>query len=394
MPRVAFPYHADRRDLRESARTMCAAYPLDYWDQHDLDKEFVQEFFDEFVKAGFLGIMIPEEFGGGGGTMSDMAAVLEEVAAAGGGLNACSSVHVPLLCVPTILEFGTPEQKERYLRPIAEGNLFVTFGVTEPNAGTDTTKIETTATKQDDGSYLVNGAKVWNTGALRGDKVLLLARTSPQSEGRRSGEGLTLFMADLAGDSIDIKPIPKIGRNALPSCELFFRDHPVSADDVIGEVDQGFYHLLHSLNGERLLLSAEALGMGRWAIDAAVQYANERVVFDRPIGKNQAVQHPLADGYLRLLGASEVVARALDEYEERGGAAIGIIANAAKFLSTEAAFFCTDSAMQTFGGYAYAREYHIGRHWIESRLQRLAPVNNQMVLNYIAERALHLPRSY
>jgi acyl-CoA dehydrogenase len=373
---------------------MCSNYSLDYWEVRDQNKAFPEEFFAEFVKAGFLGIMVPEEYGGGGGTITDMAAVLEEVAAAGGGLNACSSVHVPLLCIPTLLEFGTNEQRKKYLPMVASGELFVTFGVTEPNAGTDTTKIETMATPRKGGGYLINGTKVWNTGAMRGDKVLLLARTSTPDSTQRSGEGLTLFMADLRADTVDIRPIPKIGRNAVISCEVFFRDHPVEQDDVLGTVGQGLYHLFYSLNGERLLLAAEALGMGRWALEAATRYANERVVFGRPIGMNQAVQHPLADSYLRLLASSEIVGRALAEYEAKGGGAVGTLANAAKYLTTEAAFACAENAMQTFGGYAYAREYHIGRYWIESRLQRLAPINNQMVLNYVAERALQLPRSY
>jgi acyl-CoA dehydrogenase len=393
MSKIEFPFHEDRREIRDAAIAMCRKFPLDYWEEQDISERFPQEFFEEFARAGFLGITIPEEYGGGGGTLADLAAVLEEVAAGGGGLNACSSVHIPLLVIPALLAFGTDEQKKEALPKIAAGELYTTFGVTEPNAGTDTTKIETKATRTETG-YLVNGTKVWNSGALRGDKIILLARTSTPSSSDRQGEGLTLFLADLQADTVDLRPIPKIGRHAVASCEVFFHDHPVRDDQVVGEVGQGFYHLLTSLNGERLLLASEALGMGRWALEAATKYATERVVFGRPIGSNQAVQHPLADAYLRLFAASEVTKRALDEYQEKGGAAVGILANAAKYLTTEAAFACTDNAMQTFGGYAYAREYHIGRYWIESRLQRLAPVTNQMVLNYVAERALKIPRSY
>jgi acyl-CoA dehydrogenase len=386
-----FPFHQERSEIRDVARKICAKFDLAYWDAHDRDGLFPEEFAAAFAGAGFSGITIPEEYGGGGGSLADMTAVLEEVAASGGGLNACSSVHVPLLCIPTLLEFGTEEQRHRFLPDIASGQLFTTFGVTEANAGTDTTKIETAA-KKIEGGYLINGAKVWNTGALRGKRILLLARTS-QPAGRRKGEGLTLFMAKLPELEF-IRAIPKIGRNAVTSCEVFFTDHFVDDCDVIGEVGQGFYHLLRSLNGERILLSAEALGMGRWALEQAARYGNERVVFGRPIGQNQAVQHPIADAYLRLLAASEVVNRALADYEAEGDSEIGTIANAAKYLSTEAAFAATESAMQTFGGFAYSREYGVGRYWIESRLQRLAPINNQMVLNYIAERALGMPRSY
>jgi acyl-CoA dehydrogenase len=205
---------------------------------------------------------------------------------------------------------------------------------------------------------------------------------------------MTLMLADLEPESVDIRPIPKIGRNALASAELFFRDHFVPDENVVGQVGQGFYHLLHSLNSERLFVAAEAIGLGRWAVAAATRYASQRVVFGRPIGMNQAVQHPLARSYLGLLAAAQVVYRGVQEYEEQGGAAVGVLANAAKYLASEAAFAATDTAMQAFGGYSYAREYHVGRHWIESRLPRVAPINNEMILNYLAERTLHLPRSF
>jgi acyl-CoA dehydrogenase len=222
----------------------------------------------------------------------------------------------------------------------------------------------------------------------------VLVRTGTPAEGEKKAHGLTLMLASLAGESVDIRPIPKIGRNALASTELFFRDHFVPEENLVGEVGQGFYHLLHSLNSERLFVAAEAIGIGRWALTAASKYATERVVFGRQIGKNQAVQHPLAKSYLELLAAAQVVYRGVEEYEAKGGQAIGALANAAKYLASEAAFSTTDAAMQVFGGYSYAREYHIGRHWIEARLPRVAPINNQMILNYIAERVLELPRSY
>ncbi|MBA2554704.1 MAG: acyl-CoA/acyl-ACP dehydrogenase [Geodermatophilaceae bacterium] len=383
----------DDLDIRSAVRAICAKYSLEYWGRADEEERFPEEFRTDFVTAGFHAIAIPEQYGGGGGTLSQLAAALEEVAACGGGLSATASVHIPLLCVPTLLRHGSEEQRRRWLPAIASGELFVTFGVTEPDAGTDTTKIQTFATRVE-GGYLVRGAKVWNSGALRADKTLLLARTSTPGSTERKGLGLTLFMADLHADTARIAPIPKIGRRAVASCEVVFDDHFVPEDAVIGAVGEGFYHLVGGLNGERLLLAAESIGMGRWALDSASHYARERVVFERPIGQNQSVQHPLAVAYLQLLAASEVVRRGLREYDEKGGADLGTLANAAKYLATEAAFTCTDNAMQTFGGYAYAREYHIGRYWIESRLGRLAPVTNDMVLNYIAERVLQLPRSY
>ncbi|EID76974.1 MULTISPECIES: acyl-CoA dehydrogenase family protein [Rhodococcus] len=386
-------YQKDRLELRDAVRKLCSQFSLDYWEEHDRTGTFPDEFAQAFADAGFKGIIIPEEYGGGGGKIGDLLAVMEEVTASGGGNNASSSIQIPLLCVPSLLAFGTEEQKREFLPKIASGELFVTFGVTEPDAGTDTTQITTTATPTD-GGWLINGTKVWNSGALVGNKVMLLVRTSKTEPDGRKGDGLTLFLTDLQVPTIAIKKIPKIGRNAVASAELFISDHFVRPEEVVGEVGKGFYHLLHSLNGERLILSAVALGMGRWAVENATRYANERVVFGRPIGKNQAVQHPLARGHLNLLAASEVLKRAAEEYELNGPGSIGGLANAAKYLATEAAFAASDDAMQVFGGYSFAREYHIGRHWIESRLQRIAPINNQMILNYIAERELGLPRSY
>jgi acyl-CoA dehydrogenase len=394
MTEFALPLHSEHSELRNAVRALCKNYPATYWEEQDYRKTFPEKFYKEMAGAGFLGVIIPEAYCGGGGTLSEAAAVLEEVAASGGGLNAASAAHIPLLCVPTLLAFGTEEQKQAVLPALANGELYVTFGVTEPDAGTDTTNISTRATPQEGGRYLLNGTKVWNSGASVGDQIMLLARTSTPPKGGKQSRGLTLFLTDLRADTIDIRPIPKIGRNAIESCEVTFRDHPVADHDVVGTVGEGFYHLLHSLNGERLLLAAEALGVGRWALQNASRYARERVVFDRPIGMNQGVQHPLADAFLRLLAASEIVRSGLATYERDGAVAAGMLANAAKYLASEAAFACTDHAMQTFGGYGYAREYHIGRLWIESRLQRVAPVNNQMVLNYIAERVLKLPRSY
>jgi acyl-CoA dehydrogenase len=387
-----FPQHLQRLELRQAVRALCQKYSLEYWDQHDRDKIFPEEWAIDFAAAGFKGAMIPTEFGGGGGEIGDSVVICEEVAAAGGGINAFSSVNIPLLCVPALLAFGTDEQKQEFLPKIATGDLFVTFGVTEPDAGTDTTRIRTAARQNGVGKWLINGTKVWNSGALRGDKILVLVRTSEPAQ--RRGQGLTLFLTDLRAATISIRPIPKIGRNAVASAEVFFTDHPVNEGEVIGTVGEGFYHLLNSLNGERLLLSGVALGMGRWALENATNYAQNRRVFDRAIGQNQAVQHPLARGYMHLLAASEVLAAAVNEYETKGPAAAGALANTAKYLSSEAAFNIADDAMQIYGGYSFAREYHIGRHWIESRLQRIAPVNNQMVLNYIAERMLELPRSY
>jgi acyl-CoA dehydrogenase len=388
-----FPHLEISREVREAVRDLCSKFPADYWEEHDRDHVYAADFVKDFADAGFLGILIPEEYGGGGGTVADFCAALEEVAASGGAMNAASSVHVPMLCVPTLLAFGSDQQRRAYLPKIAAGELLVTFGVTEPDAGTDTTKISLAAKKVADG-WVLNGQKVWNSGAAYAQKVLVLTRTSTPGPGDRKGDGLTLFLTDIQAPTVDIRPIPKIGRNAFGSAEVYFQDHPVTREEMVGEEGKGFYHLLHSLNVERLYLSSVAMGIGRWCLDSATRYANEREVFGRPIGKNQAVAHPLAAGYLSLFAAAHVLQSAIKECAEKGAGAIGPAANAAKYLTSEAAWRIADDAMQTFGGYSFAREYHIGRHWTEVRLQRIAPVNNQMVLNYVSERVLGLPRSY
>jgi len=390
---VALPSHAVAQEVRDGVQAICSRFNLDYWDFCDHEEQFPGEFGEAFFQAGFGAITIPENYGGAGGTLTMLAAALEEVAY-GGGLNATAAVHIPLLCVPTLLRFGTEEQKRVLLPKVACGDMFVTLGVLEPDAGTEITRIATKATPVA-GGYVISGTKVWNSGALVGDKVMVLARTSEPADPQRRGAGLTLFMAPLSGDTIDIKPIAKLVRRAVVSCEVFFNEHFVSENEVIGTVDEGFYHLQASLNRERLLVASEALGMGRWALEAGSTYASKRMAFGRPVGQNQAVAHPLADGYLRLLAAAEVVHRGLTEFENCADfMQISALANAAKYVATEAAFACNEAAMQAFGSNSFARENHIGRYWTESQLLRLAPIENQMILNLVAENQLKLPRSY
>jgi acyl-CoA dehydrogenase len=391
---LLLPGWEETRDVRDAVGQICSNYAEDYWEERDRLGEFPEDFFQSFADAGFLGINIPEQYGGGGGSLRQLAAALETVAASGGAINACSTVHIPLLCVPALLNHGTEEQKQEFLPAIARGSLFVSFGVTEPDAGTETTKISTRAVRQSDGSYVINGSKVWNSGAMRANKILIVARTSDPDANQKRAHGLTLFLTDIESAGVTIRPIRKIGRNAVGSAEVFFNDLRVRADEVIGEVDRGFYHLLESLNGERLYVSSEAIGVGRWAVRNGARYAAERIVFDRPIGQNQAVQHPLAKAYAHLVAASEVLHRAIAQYEQFGPRAAGTLANLAKYLSSEAAYAATDSAMQVFGGYSFAREYNVGRYWIESRLLRIAPINNEVILSFLAENELKLPRSY
>lgn len=272
--------------------------------------------------------------------------------------------------------------------------MLTSFGVTEPDAGSDTTRITTRATKVD-GGYVVNGQKTWNSGALQADRILLLARTSPRDEEHKTA-GMSLFFAALKEQSgVTIRPIPKIGRHAVASCDVIFENFFIPEDDLLGEEGMGFRYILSGLNSERILIASEALGIGQWALERATAYAKQRVVFDRPIGMNQAVQHPLAKDHIALQAAQLAVQSAIDAFD--GGEnpkRVGELANMAKYLASEAAFQTTDDCMQTHGGYSFAREYHVGRYWIESRLMRVAPISNQMVLNYVGEHILKLPRSY
>ncbi|KAA0120642.1 acyl-CoA dehydrogenase family protein [Mycolicibacterium sp. P9-22] len=381
--------------IRESVRSLNAKYPLEYWSDLERKHEFPQEYFDDFVKAGWTTMTVPEEFGGGGATVSQASAMLEEVGASGGATAACSTVHSSHIALISLIKYGSDTIKERYLQRMVDGELAVSFGVTEPNAGTDTSRIATTAIRQGD-KYIVNGQKVWNSHAQRAEKCLLLCRTSPrEGDGGKSMDGMSMFMADLKVPQVTIQPISKLGRNAVDSNEVFFDDLPVDVDDLVGTEGRGFHQIMPSVNTERIFLAAECIGMGRWCLERAVEYAGERVVFDRPIGKNQSVAHPLAQSYIELSGAALAVREAAEAYD--AGAApkeVGRLANVAKFLASEAAFKVADNAMQVFGGYSFATEYHIGRHWIELRPHRIAPVNNQMVLNFVSEKVLGLPRSY
>jgi acyl-CoA dehydrogenase len=381
--------------IRESVRAINAKYPLEYWQEKEERCEFPQEYFDDFVRAGWTTMTVPEEYGGGGATLSQATAMAEEVGAGGGATAACSTVHSSHVALASIIKYGTPELQERYLGRMVAGELAVSFGVTEPNAGTDTTRIATTAVKDGD-HYIVNGQKIWNSQAQRAEKCLLLCRTSPRgASGAAPPEGLTMLMADLKVPQVTIRRIHKLGRNAVDSNEVWFDNLPVDASDLVGTEGKGFYQILASVNSERIMLAAECVGMGRWCLERGVQYANERVVFDRTIGKNQSVQHPLAQSYIELHAAALAVREAAEAYDSGAPAKeVGRLANAAKYLASEAAFKTADAVMQIHGGYSFASEFHIGRHWIELRPHRIAPVNNQMVLNFIAEKVLGLEKSY
>ncbi len=379
------------RDIREGVRRACTPYDDAYWRDLDARHEFPWAFYEAMAEGGWIGVAMPEAYGGGGLGITEASIVLEEVAASGAAMNGCSALHTSIFGMNPVVKHGSDFLRDTYLPDVVAGRLHVAFGVTEPDAGTDTTAI-TTRARLDGDRYLVRGRKVWTTKAPYCQKVLLLVRTTPIDEVERKTHGLTLLLADLQSPQVEITPISKTGRNAVVSCEVTYDDLEVPVDHRIGEEGKGFHYLLDGLNPERILIAAEAVGIGRVAIERAVAYANERVVYGRPIGKNQGIAFPLADAYAHLHAASLVVREAGWRYDQ--GLPCGEQANTAKYLAAEAAFDAADRAMQTFGGFGYATEYDIERYWKESRLMRLAPVPQEMVLNYLAEHVLGLPRSY
>jgi acyl-CoA dehydrogenase len=378
-------------DIREGIRRICRDFDDEYWAACDHEHRFPWDFYSAVAKAGWVGIAIPEEYGGGGCGITEASILLEEVAASGAAMNGASSIHLSVFGMNPVVRFGSKELKQRYLPRVASGDLHVAFGVTEPDAGTDTTAI-TTRARRDGDRYLVRGRKVWTSKAMDAEKVLLLVRTTPLEECAKRTDGMTLLLADLQRPEVDIKPIEKLGRNAVSSCEVIYDDLPVDVADRVGEEGQGFKALLHGLNPERILIASEALGTGRAALRRAVGYATERTVYGRPIGRNQGVAFPLAEAHMRLRAAELVIRDASARYD--AGLHCGEQANSAKFLAADAGFFAADRAMQTHGGFGYAEEYHVSRYWREARLLQIAPLPQEMVLNYVAEHVLGLPRSY
>ena len=377
--------------IREGVRRVCSKFDDAYWRRCDAEHEFPWAFYDAMAEGGWVGIAIPEEWGGGGQGITEASIVLEEVAASGAAMNGCSALHLSIFGMNPVVKHGSDWMKLTYLPQVVDGSLHVAFGVTEPDAGTDTTSITTTA-RRVDGGYLVRGRKVWTTKALLCQKVLLLVRTTPLADVARRTDGMTLFLADLQKPEVDIRAIDKLGRNAVVSCEVRYDDLFVAEEDRVGEEGRGFSYLLDGLNPERILVAAEALGIGRVAIKRAVQYANDRVVFGRPIGKNQGIAFPLAQSHAALHAAELVIREASWRYDN--GLPCAEHANTAKLVAAEAAFDAADRALQTHGGMGYAKEYDVERYWREARLMKIAPISQEMVLNYLAEHVLGLPRSY
>jgi alkylation response protein AidB-like acyl-CoA dehydrogenase len=376
--------------IKKEVGALARTFSLDYWLDKDTRAEYPHEFVKAFADNGWLGIMIPEEYGGAGLGVTEASLMLHEICASGAGTSGASPIHFYVFPATPILKYGTPAMKRKYLPRIAAGDIVMAFGVTEPNAGTDTSRIQTRAERHAD-RWLVNGRKVWTTNAQHANKILLLARTSDRDPDKPL-KGMTLFFADLDRKAVMVRLIEKLGRAAVDSNEIFIDNLEVPDDDVVGTVGEGFYHLLDSLNPERIVVGIEAVGIGRAAIDRAVQYAKERIVFDRPIGKNQAIAHPLAHAAAQLDAAEVMCLKAAWLFDH--GRACGREANSAKLLAAEAGFNACDAAVQTFGGFGYAREFHVERLWREIRLYKIAPVSQQMALNYLAEHVLGLPRSY
>jgi len=378
--------------IREAVRAVCARFDDAYWSERDARHEFPWEFYAAMADGGWVGIAIPEAYGGGGRGINEASIVLEEVAASGAAMNGCSAVHLSIFGMHPVVLHGSEEMRRTYLPRVAKGDLHVAFGVTEPDAGTDTPSIKTRAYREPDGGYRIRGRKVWTSKALEAERVLLLCRTTPLEECARRTDGMTLFLANLKDPAVTITPIPKTGRNAVASCEVVYDDLRVEEADRVGEEGKGFRYLLDGLNAERVLIASEALGIGRAALRRAVAYVKERVVFGRPIGQNQAVAFPLAEIHARLRAAEMMTRRAAWMLDRR--MPCGEEANLAKYLAAEAGFAAADHAMQVHGGFGYAEEYHVARYWREARLMKIAPITQELVLAYVTEHVLGLPRSY
>ena len=381
----------DLQLIREHVARLCSNYDDTYWAACDSEHRFPWAFYRDMAAGGWIGIAIPEQYGGGGRGIVEAAAVLEEVAASGAAMNGASALHMSIFGMQPVIRHGSEQMRRRFLPAVADGSLHVAFGVTEPDAGTDTSRITTRAVRDGD-HYVITGRKVWTSKALEAHRILLLTRTTPLDQCRRPTDGMTLFLVDKHSPGVGVAPIPKMGRNAVASCETTYDQVVVPVADRVGEEGDGFRYLLDGLNAERVLIAAEAVGIGRVALDRAVAYAKQRVVFGRPIGQNQGIAFPLAEAHARLRAANLMVQEAARLVD--AGLPCGEEANLAKYLAAEAGFFAADRAVQTLGGFGYATEYHVERYFREARLMRIAPISQELIMSYIAEHVLGLPRSY
>jgi acyl-CoA dehydrogenase len=386
-----FSLTSEQQAICDEVQKSCAAFDDDYWLERDRTGEFPFDFHRTMAQGGWLGITMPEEYGGAGLGATEAALMMHEVANSSGAMSAASAIHINIFGPHPIVVFGSEEQNQRWLPDLIQGKVQSCFGVTEPDAGLNTTSIKTRAVRTDNG-YRVDGRKIWTSTAQEADRIMLLTRTTPKDECTRPTDGMTLFYTRLDRDYCDVHTIPKMGRAAVDSCEVFIDSLPVPEEDRIGEEGKGFHYLLHSLNPERILIAAEAIGIGRNALTRATQYAKDRIVFDRPIGQNQSIQHPLAQSWMELEAAWLMTMRAASLYDN--GRPCGVEANAAKYLAGEAGFKACTQAVMTHGGMGYAKEFHVERLMREVLITRLAPVSPQLILCNIAEKALGLPKSY
>ena len=381
----------DQLAIRAAVEEICRPFDDDYWLRKDREGGFPEDFYRAIAGAGWLGIAMPAEHGGAGLGISEAALMMETVAATGAGMSGASSLHMNVFGLQPVVVHGTEEQKRRWLPPIIKGEAKACFAVTEPNTGLNTLKLKTLAVRKGD-RYVVNGQKVWISTAQVANKILLLARTTPIEQVSSPGKGLSLFYTDFDRSRIQVHEIEKHGRKAVDSNALFIDNLEIPVEDRIGEEDSGFSYILNGMNPERALLAAEATGLGKAALRRAARYAGERIVFDRPIGKNQGVQHPLAERWVDLEAATLLYQRAAWLYDQ--GRPCGAEANAAKFFCAEAGFRACETAVLTHGGFGYAKEYHVERYLREAMLPRIAPVSPQLILCFIAEKVLGLPKSY
>ena len=381
----------DQEAIREGVAQVCSKYDDSYWLKTDDTGTFPEDFVADMAAGGWLGVAMPESVGGAGLGLTEAAVVMQTVAQSGAGFSGASAIHLNIFGPMPLVKFGTDAQRNELLPRIISGQDKMCFAVTEPNSGLDTASLETKAERTNDG-YLLNGRKIWTTGAQRANKILIIARTTPKEQVAKPHQGLSLFYTDLDRKHIEANPIPKMGRKAVECNTLFIDNLHVSADDLVGEEGKGFQYLLHGLNPERVLFAVESVGLGRAALARAATYANERVVFGRPIGQNQGVAHPLAKSWAELEAANLLAYKAAALYD--ADKECGAEANAAKYLGAEAGFHACENAVLAHGGMGYAKEYFVERYFREAMIARIAPVSREMILNYIAERVLHLPKSY
>jgi acyl-CoA dehydrogenase len=380
-----------QRQIRDQVLRMCARFDDTYWLERDRDAVFPHDFFNAMADGNWLGIAMPEAYGGAGLGITEAAIMMQAIAESGAAMSGASAIHINIFGLNPVIVRGTEAQKARMLPPLIAGKDKACFGVTEPNAGLNTTELTTRAEKRGD-RYRINGTKIWTSTAQVANKILLLARTTPLDKVKRKTQGLTLFYTDLDRAHADVRLIHKMGRHAVDSNMVFFEDMEVPEDDRIGEEGEGFRAILHGLNPERALVAAEAIGIGRAALARATRYARERIVFGRPIGQNQGIQHPLARNWAELEAANLMTLKAAWLYDT--GQECGAEANAAKYLAAEAGYRAAEQAVMTLGGMGYAQEYHVERLFRESLIPRIAPVSRELILSYLAERVLDLPKSY